>query len=418
MKNFLVAGICGMICMSAVAAHAGDLVSYPVPDRTTVPAFPGADGAGKYTTGGAGGQVLVVNSLKDDGSEGTLRWAIRKKGPRTIVFAVSGIIELQSPLKINNGDLTIAGQTAPGDGICLKNYTFGIQADNVIVRFIRSRMGDDIKQKGDDAMNGFKYHKNIIIDHCSISWSTDECATFYNNSNFTLQWCVISESLANSIHEKGAHGYGGIWGGQKASFHHNLLAHHTNRTPRLCGSRYTGKPEEEKVELFNNVIYNYGSDGAYAGEGGEYNFINNYYKPGPFTATKSSYKRLFTAYADDGKNNNAAGTHGLFYFGGNYIDPTCDKLTEKQRKDIMVVNKDNAAGLIIKKEFAPVDEVLYNKPFEIAEHTSLQSTWDAYESVLNLPVLLMHVMRTISVLRKKCVRERILMKVHMVVPME
>mgnify|MGYP000003282362 FL=1 len=385
MKNFLVAGFCGMICMSAVAAHAGNLVSYPVPDRTTIPAFPGADGAGKYTTGGAGGQVLVVNSLKDDGSEGTLRWAIqKKKGPRTIVFAVSGIIELQSPLKINNGDLTIAGQTAPGDGICLKNYTFAVQADNVIVRFIRSRMGDDIKQKGDDAMNGFKNHKNIIIDHCSISWSTDECATFYNNSNFTLQWCVISESLANSIHEKGAHGYGGIWGGQKASFHHNLLAHHTNRTPRLCGSRYTGKPEEEKVELFNNVIYNYGSDGAYAGEGGEYNFINNYYKPGPFTATKSSYKRLFTAYADDGKNNNAAGTHGLFYFGGNYIDPTCDKLTEKQRKDIMVVNKDNAAGLIIKKEFAPVNEVLYNKPFEIAEHTSLQSTWDAYESVLNL----------------------------------
>ena len=382
MKKILTGTLCGLLLMGPVSLLAQSLKSYPVPDRSEVPAFPGADGAGKYTTGGAGGQVLIVTSLKDDGTEGTLRWAIRKKGPRTIVFAVSGIIELESPLKISNGDVTIAGQTAPGDGICLKNYTFGIQADNVIVRFIRSRMGADIKQKGDDAMNGFKNHRNIIIDHCSMSWSTDECATFYDNSNFTLQWCIISESLANSIHEKGAHGYGGIWGGQGASFHHNLLAHHTNRTPRLCGSRYTGKPEEEKVELFNNVIYNYGSDGAYAGEGGSYNFLNNYYKPGPYTATKSSYKRLFTAYPDDGKNNNVKGVHGVFYFNGNYIDPTCASLSEKQRQAIMKVNKNNSDGLVIKNDFAPQRELLVDTSFKIAEHTSLQSTWDAFESVL------------------------------------
>lgn len=382
MKRIVISGLCGLLLAGTLSLQAQDLKSYPVPDRSKVLAFPGADGAGKYTTGGAGGKVLVVTSLKDDGSEGTLRWALRKKGPRTIVFAVSGIIELQSPLKVSNGDVTIAGQTALGDGICLKNYTFGIQADNVIVRFIRSRMGADIKQKGDDAMNGFKNHRNIIIDHCSMSWSTDECATFYDNSQFTLQWCIISESLANSIHEKGAHGYGGIWGGQGASFHHNLLAHHTNRTPRLCGSRYTGRPQDEKVELFNNVIYNYGSDGAYAGEGGSYNFLNNYYKPGPYTATKSSYKRLFTAYPDDGKNKNVKGTHGVFCFSGNYIDPTCSKLTEKQRQAIMKVNKDNTVGLIVKKEFAPQSELLAQSPFDIAEHVTLQPTWEAYESVL------------------------------------
>ena len=306
------------------------LPTYPKPDRSQIAAFPGAHGAGRYVKGGAEGKVYVVTSLKDDGSEGTLRWAVRKKGPRTIVFAVSGIIELTEPLKINNGDLTIAGQTAPGDGICLKNYTLGISADNVIIRFIRSRMGADIRQKGDDAMNGFHGHRGILIDHCSMSWSTDECATFYNNSNLTLQWCLISESLVHSIHEKGAHGYGGIWGGAPATFHHNLLAHHESRVPRL-GPR-PGTQKDELVDMRCNVFYNWAGNGCYGGEGMHINIVNNYYKPGPATPKdRPIAHRIFapgirtTKYCH-GKNGNpnswAPMEHvwGKFYVTGNVVE--------------------------------------------------------------------------------------------------
>ena len=356
-------------------------------DENTALAFPGAEGFGRYTTGGRGGKVICVTNLEDSG-EGSLRHALQKDGPRIIVFKVSGTIFLTRSLDINKGNVTIAGQTAPGEGITIAGYPVKLKADNIIIRYLRFRLGD-INKVEDDAINcvgghnGKPAYKDIIIDHCTMSWSTDECASFYDNSDFTMQWCIISESLANSIHEKGSHGYGGLWGGQPATFHHNLLAHHTNRTPRLCGSRYTGKPEEEKVELFNNVIYNYGSDGAYAGEGGSYNFLANYYKPGPFTATKGSYKRLFTAYADDGKNKNAAGTHGVFYFNDNYVDPSCPKLSDKQKADIYKIQRDNSYGLIIKKDFAPEKELLAEKPFDIAEHTSLQSARKAYKSVLD-----------------------------------
>ncbi|MFZ5939817.1 MAG: pectate lyase family protein [Bacteroidota bacterium] len=282
------------------------------------PAFPGAEGGGAFCTGGRGGRVIYVDNLNDKGN-GSLRKAIEAKGPRIIIFRVSGNIELSKPIYIKNDSITIAGQTAPGDGICLKNYGLKVEADNVIIRYIRVRPGDVMKEENDAASGSG--HKNIIIDHCSFSWAMDEVASFYDNENFTMQWCIVSESLYLSEHHKGEHGYGGIWGGLNASFHHNLLSDHTSRNPRLCGSRYTGKPEREKTDIRNNVIYNWGFNSIYGGEEGYYNIVDNYFKPGPATRKKVRDRILeLTEEFYNPSINKDTLAAGKFYICGNELE--------------------------------------------------------------------------------------------------
>ena len=347
MKKTLITAIAAVLSLSASAQF------------QQAPAFPGAEGFGRYTTGGRGGQIIHVTSLEDycDSKDysptqttdkaipGTLRYAIRQQGPRIIVFDVAGTIHLKAPLKINNGDVTILGQTAPGDGICVADQTFNINCSNAIVRFIRCRMGDQGKRyfnKGealtgayqvveDDAMNS--YHKagnechNVIIDHCSMSWSTDECASFYGNKNFTLQWCIIGQSLRNSTHVKGRHGYGGIWGGENASFHHNVIHNNDSRNPRFDHGYVS--PLAGPVDYINNTVFNWGIKSAYGGETApdmevkKINMIANYYKAGEFTR-------------DSTKNSNLLFNPTAKCSNCNHADPEDVKVAQTYIKDNMI----------------------------------------------------------------------------------
>ena len=267
--------------------------------QAQAPAFPGAEGHGRYVTGGRGGKVIHVTNLNDSGT-GSLRAAVSGSAKKIVVFDVGGVIALKSNLSIGD-NTTIAGQTAPAPGITLRYYTIQPNGNNIVIRFIRSRRGQE-KDVNDGADAIWTRNKTgMILDHCSFSWSIDEVASFYDNNNFTMQWCTIAESLNEAGHGKGAHGYGGIWGGKLASFHHNLIAHVNNRSPRFNGARYEWKGytsnylysqyqwgnevQAEIVDFRNCVIYNSGN-GCYGGPGGGYvNIINNYYKTGPAAET-------------------------------------------------------------------------------------------------------------------------------------
>ncbi|MGI4875375.1 MAG: hypothetical protein ACRYFX_29835 [Janthinobacterium lividum] len=304
-------------------------------------AFPGAEGAGKFTSGGRGTAaepttVCEVTSLADTDEPGTLRAALTRPARyRTVVFRVAGTIHLAKPLRIP-ANTTLAGQTAPGEGICVADQSVNIAGNNVVVRFLRFRLGDRYQNEGqvnnggdDDALGAYR-RKHLLIDHCSMSWSTDEALSVYAGDSTTLQWTLISEPLNYSYHyETGApdfqlHGLGGIWGGRHASFHHNLFAHCQGRTPRFDGSLNLppGTPGQEQADFRNNVIYNWGIYTIDGGAGGCYNIVNNYYKYGPSTSRSPKSKvprRVEIIQADRGTLDPTL-PYGHYYLSGNYVD--------------------------------------------------------------------------------------------------
>lgn len=336
-------------------------------------AFPGAEGFGKYTTGGRGGKVYIVSNLNDDG-EGSFRKAATANIPRIIVFAVSGTIHLNSTISIKS-NATIAGQSAPGDGICIADKSVGLSGDNIILRYIRFRLGDKWQRQagmvdgsgGEDAFSGVN-RNNIIIDHCTFSWSNDECFSVYNGDSTTFQWNIISEPLNYSYHfETGdkdweRHGFGGIWGGKHLSAHHNLFAHCNNRNPRFNGNR---QGIHEFVDYTNNVIYNWGGNNIYAGEGGFYNITNNYFKYGP-----STNKNVRSRIVNPGKTETIG--FGKWYVNGNVVDEAKD------------VSKNNWLGIHMGNGGTDEDKknAVIDKP-HTAEPMNTQTAEAALEAVLN-----------------------------------
>lgn len=365
MKHFI-----GIFLAFTLVACSSTSDSTENPQQTSTPAFPQAQGGGQYSTGGRGGMVYHVTSLSDDVNDaGSLRHILKVPGAKIVVFDVAGTINLQRQLDIEEGSVTIAGQSAPGDGICIAGYPVTIKTSNVIIRFVRFRMGDENGVEG-DALTCIG-RNNIVIDHCSFSWSTDECVSCYGNTNFTLQYCFITESLRNSVHGKGRHGYGGIWGGKNASFHHNLLAHHDSRNPRF-DHEYVDNKCHGPIDYVNNIIYNWGGNNAYGGEGvGEsrkINMVNNYYKPGPASSHKTRVLNPTTRCNFCQELGTVV--PGKFYITGNYVYGSTE------------VSADNWQGVEMDTgESAKINLCRSDAHFDMPA-IDTQSAQDAYKTVL------------------------------------
>ncbi len=323
-----------------------------------VPAFPGAEGFGAMAKGGRGGRVIFVTNLNDHGP-GSFREACLAKGPRVVIFRVGGLITLESPLQITESNITIAGQTAPGDGICLRSNLLTIAASDVVVRFLRARLGD-LTRLESDAFSIYTPSRNVIIDHCSASWSIDETLSATGDiANITIQWCLIAESLNHSFHHKGEHGYGSLvhaTGG--LTLHHNLWAHHTARNPRLGDNNY--KPPYPTFDVRNNVMYNWSNMCSGLADGDlKVNYVNNYIRPGP-----SSSKRKPIVLRKD-----TATERTRYFVQGNFVEGRPD-LTSNNADMFEPLEYDG------RKLFSIV-----KTPYQVAPVLT-QSPQEAYEAVL------------------------------------
>lgn len=342
-------------------------------------AFSDAEGYGRYARGGRGGKVVAVTNLNDDGP-GSFRYAVNNDiGPRTIVFNVSGIINLKSRLVLNQNYVTVAGQTAPGKGITIRSAPFGVGGNDVIVRFMRVRLGAG---RTFDGM-GITGANHSIMDHSSISWTIDEAFSSRGAKNMTLQRTLISEALNVAGHQnypKGkGHGYAATIGGDTASFHHNLLAHCYGRNWSLGGGLdgngyYTGK-----IDIRNNVVYNWGTR-ATDGGANQVNFVNNYYKPGAAT-------KLFVAL--NAQHENVGAGMQRYYFAGNIMPGYFDENSQEKGRKETFSNGDS------KKYEAFVDQPFFEP------YVKTQSAKEAYKNVLsdvgsNQPVLDDHDNRIIN----------------------
>ncbi len=384
-------------------------------------AFPGAEGWGRHATGGRGGRVVFVTNTQDYTSsetpiEGSFRAAMHSEGndPITIIFRTSGRIDLKEVLKVTRGNITIAGQTAPGDGICLSGRRIYFSGENYIIRYLRFRSGDG--NASNESSLDIENARNVIVDHCSMSWSVEENVTMYDNKYTTMQWCIISEPLYYSYHTKGERAYGSQWGGEHSTYHHNLIAHCVSRAPRLNGVRDDSEGHDYQVtqEVVNNVIYNWGKkEAVYGGElyssrQGAYchNILrNNYYKAGPAT-WKQQYRWFARLSYSSGSNHAGEGKYGLWYIDGNYMEPQPNRpnpTDDKFKGDYTAINADNWYNSNSSSSAKAIDlqnsqyegDSIFQQLYTLPEETSgvtISTAQEAYEAVLaeagcRLPIL-------------------------------